>query len=135
MVVKEGRLFVVTKNSDSYEYCHMFEVPKLETGVELVERAIFHVRYSEVTGAASSPGYLILRTYIGLNFYRWDALCDNDVRKSKVYQKIEYLERGHGMQESIEYDSGSQFLYLLGEGSSTLNRMRRSPAASPTLSP
>jgi len=135
MVVKEDRLFVITKNSASYEYSHMFEVPKLEAGVELVERAIFQVRYSEVTGAASSPGYLILRTYIGLNFYKWDALCDDSVRKSKVYQTIAFLERGHGLQEAVEYDASTQYLYLLGEGSRTLNRMRCAPAASPTLSP
>jgi len=135
MVVKDDRLFVITKNSASYKYSHMFEVPKLETGVELISRAIFHVRYSEVTGAASSPGYLILRTYIGLNFYKWDALCDNSVRESKVYQTIEFLERGHGLQEAIEYDASTQYLYLLGEGSSTLNRMQCVPAASPTRSP
>merc|ERR1712083_488799 len=73
--------------------------------------------------------------YIGLNFYRWDALCDSAVRESKVYQTIEFLERGHGLQEAIEYDASTQYLYMLGEGSRTLNRMRCAPAASPTLSP
>jgi len=133
MVVKDNRLFVITKNSLSHTYSHMFEVPSLSDGVELIERAIFKVSYSEVTGAASSPGYLILRTYIGLNFYKWDSLCDDSVRKSKVYQSIDFLERNHGLQEAIEYNSG--FIYLAGEGEYTLYRMPCQPAGTPILSP
>ncbi|CAJ1454203.1 unnamed protein product [Effrenium voratum] len=135
MVVKDGRLFVITKNSDAYDYCHMFEVPALTDGVELVQRAIFRVRYSEVTGAASSPGYLILRTYIGLNFYKWDALCDDAVRKSTVYQSIDFLKRDRGLQEAVEYDASTGNMYLAGEGSSTLYRMQCAPAASQDLRP
>jgi len=107
----------------------------MEDGVQLVARAIFQVKYSEVTGATSSPGYLILRTYVGLNFYKWDALCSSTVRESKVYQLIDYLKSGHGLQEAIAYDSSTRYLYLAGEGKSTLYRMQCVPAASPTLSP
>merc|ERR1712190_32043 len=112
-----------------------FEVPKFQSDVVLVEKAIFQVPHSEVTGAASSPGYLILRTYIGLNFYRWDSLCDASVRQSTVYQSIDYLKRNHGLQEAIAYDASTRSIYLAGEGVSTLYRMQCTPAASPTLSP
>merc|ERR1712194_210748 len=135
MVVNTGRLFVITKNSKSYTYSHMFEVPSMKTGMELIEKAIFKVTYSEVTGATSAPSYLILRTYTGLNFYKWDALCDSTVRESKVYQSMDYLKSNHGLQEAIEYDATTGYLYLAGEGKTILYRMQCAPAASPATAP
>jgi len=133
MVVKDGVVFIVTKNSKRYPYSHMFRVGFSTGTATLTEAAVFDIKASQVTDATSTPSHLVLRTYIGLNFYRWDRICDED----EDWHEIEYLqkEKDRGQHEAVAFHIEENTFFFLGERSWNLYTMFCPDAVTDAKSP
>eukprot|EP00397_Hematodinium_sp_SG-2012_P038705 GEMP01042144.1.p1 GENE.GEMP01042144.1~~GEMP01042144.1.p1 ORF type:complete len:389 (+),score=55.80 GEMP01042144.1:251-1417(+) len=126
-VDNEGKILLITKgvSGGKFPYSWVFEFPTLTEGkaVMLIEKAVLKVQYSEVTDATNTGDGLALRTYQGINWYKWDEICTSKYETSGVFHSVQKLSKNHGFQEAIAYDIPTKKFYLLGEDKATMHTL------------
>jgi len=121
IAIVDDNVMVITKNNRSgdkrcYVYCaHNQNLKPNELNVFALVGQLM-CEFSEVTDAFATPHLLVLRTYVGINFYAMSDLNPGKDAPIRGCHKLQEL-RDRGQQEAIAYDSVDKKIFLIGEGS------------------
>jgi len=121
MAICGDNVIIITKNTrDGDKRCFVYcaynsvLVPNALNVFTVIGQV--YTDFSEVTDAFATPEVLVLRTYVGINFY---AMCDMVPGQDAPIRGCHKLQelRDRGQQEAIAYDDVEKMIFFIGEGS------------------